>query len=429
MKLFRLITIISVAASELVRAAPAYAGAAWRRDPSRRHAVTGAWVRASLLRLGPCFVKLGQMLSCRVDLLPAPICSALAELQSGVRYGDSKDVAEAYRFAASELPQISIDPTPIGLGSIACVFRGTLPSGITVAVKVVRPHAATLLHTDVALLRSALTWIERLSAHTIHARTALEPICVALESQLDMETESRALIELSRSVEGGIRIVQPRTEFAGHSRLIVMELLERHTPFGPLLGIEPFRAAAAPLLKSLYRMIFVQGLIHCDLHPGNVLVAQDGTVVLVDAGLASRLPLQEREIFLEFFSGLATRDATLLADSILRSSPLRPRSFAESAFRSEVAGLVERFHGLRAGEFLVAELVLAVFALQRRHGLGCAPGFASAIWALSMFEGLVRARFPEIDFQALSRPYVVSSLISRAAIKGRRDYTNPLNYV
>jgi ubiquinone biosynthesis protein len=161
-------------------------------------------------------------------------------------------------------------------------------------------------------------------------------------------------------------------------------------------------------------MIFVHGVVHCDMHPGNVLWRADGAVALIDAGLIASLSETDRCCFRDFFRGLACNDPEDCANAILRSALLVPQSLDQAAFHRDVGTLVRTYHGRPAGKFLIAEFVFRVFELQRRHRLSGAPGFVSAIWALAMFEGLVRARYPNLDFQAAAHPFLVADLVSRS---------------
>jgi ubiquinone biosynthesis protein len=179
-----------------------------------------------------------------------------------------------------------------------------------------------------------------------------------------------------------------------------------------------FRRATHDLLELLYSMIFVRGIVHCDMHPGNVLRQAEGAVALIDAGPIANLNDEDRSCFRDFFLSLACNDADACVSAILRSALHIPDSLDRAAFQRDVGILIHTYHGRSAGSFLVAEFVFRVFALQRRHRLPGAPGFVSAIWALVMFEGLARARYPDLDFQAAAQPFLAADLVSRSRRAG-----------
>jgi ubiquinone biosynthesis protein len=163
-------------------------------------------------------------------------------------------------------------------------------------------------------------------------------------------------------------------------------------------------------------MIFVHGFVHGDLHPGNVSVATSGQVILFDYGLVAALTESDRVLFRDFFLAVAMGDAATAARNILLSAERRPLKLDLDKFERAVAALLKRYSGQKAGGFLVARFVSETFALQRRFGLCGAPGFANAVWALAMFEGLVRQGYPSLDFQMEARPFLVRALIEKMKV-------------
>ena len=175
-----------------------------------------------------------------------------------------------------------------------------------------------------------------------------------------------------------------------------------------------FRRATRDRLDLRYAMIFVRGVVHCDMHPGHVLRCADGALALIDAGLIANLDDDDRCCFRDFFLSLACNDADACGSAILRSALHIPDGLDRAAFQRDVDILIQAYHGRAAESYLIAEFVFRVFDLHRRHGLPGAPGFVSAIWALMMFEGLVRARYPDLDFQAAAQPFLAADLLSRS---------------
>lgn len=383
--------------------------------------------------LGPLFTKAAQAISYRADLLPESLLAPLARLQEQVR---PLLVPNARRVLAAVLSQLvdvifcGIDERPIASGSIATVYRATtVQTGDVVAVKIVRPGVAEVIGLDIACMRMLGGLGARTSfAAGIPVMEIFESIAGMIAAQCDMSREACNLQAFARSAAQtrGITIPQVRTDQAPSSSVLVMEYLGDGLPItSPDLPEWRFRAAALHILRFLYRMIFIDGFVHCDLHPGNIRVRSDGSVYLFDAGLVASMSATDRECFREFFVAFANGDAEGMTRAIIKSAASVPADLARAELEAEVADLARTYSGRNAGSFLIAEFVYRVFNLQKKHRLYGVPGFVSAIWALLMFEGLVRGKYPELDFQAEARLYAIASLLlsksdSRRAIGGQQ---------
>jgi ubiquinone biosynthesis protein len=306
---------------------------------------------------------------------------------------------------------------PVASGSIAMVCRAETRDGRTVAVKVVRLGIAGWIDRDLACFR----WMAGIVGRARFARDlpvveTFDMIASMVSAQADMLVESQNLVAFRAMLPAHGRIVMPEPDAALTTRnVLVMDFVEDTAQLmRASIPDKTFRRAARDLLNLLYAMIFVRGVVHCDMHPGNVLWRRDGVVALIDAGLTARLNDSDRCCFRDFFLSLACNDADACASAILRSALHVPDILDHAAFQRDVDSLMYSYHGRAAGSFLIADFVLAVFDLQRRHGLPSAPGFLSAIWALVMFEGLVRARYPDLDFQAAAQPFLAADLVSQS---------------
>jgi ubiquinone biosynthesis protein len=282
---------------------------------------------------------------------------------------------------------------------------------------VVRPGIAGRIERDVASFR----WIAGMVGRSRFGRDlpvveTFDMIASMLSAQTDMLAESRNLAAFRAMLPAHGRIVIPRPQVALTTPdVLVMDFVQDAVQLmQATIPDKAFRRATRDLLDLLYSMIFVRGVVHCDMHPGNVLRRADGAVALIDAGLIANLNDDDRCCFRDFFLSLACNDADGCGSAILRSALHIPDSLNRAAFQRDVDTLIHTYHGRAAGSFLVAEFVLHVFELQRRHGLPGAPGFVSAIWALMMFEGRARARYPDLDFQAAAQPFLAADLLSRS---------------
>jgi ubiquinone biosynthesis protein len=419
LQFFRLATILVIAfCITVVRLPPMLLAAL--RGRRQFHAAAGETLVICIEALGPVAVKIGQMFSYRVDLLPESLLRPLMRLQDRTRPMSPQKTRAAVEAALVRPPSdvfADFSDVPIASGSIAIVCRATTRDAQDVAVKVVRPGIATRIARDLAAFRWIAGMIERSRfAHDLPVVETFDMIASMLLAQTNMLAEGRNLAVLRTMLRAHGRVVIPGPHAAlTTADVLVMDFVQDAVQLmqAPVPD-KAFRRSARDLLDLLYAMIFVYGVVHCDLHPGNVLCRADGTVALIDAGLIANLSEDDRGCFRDFFLSLACNDADACGSAILGSALHVPDDLDRAAFQRDVDVLIETYHGRAAGSFLVAEFVFRVFELQRRHRLPGAPGFVTAIWALMMFEGLVRTRYPDLDFQSAAQPFLAADLLARS---------------
>jgi ubiquinone biosynthesis protein len=417
--LFRLVTILAIACAILLFRLPPLLFAALR-GRGHFYAAAGETLAVCVEALGPVFVKVGQMLSYRVDLFPEAILEPLTRLQDRASPLSPRNTRAALAAGLGRpLSEVFAEFSEVAIasGSIAVVCRAVTCDGRAVAVKIVRPGIAGRIYRDLASFRriAGIAGRSRL-ARDLPVVETFDMIASMVTAQADMLAESRNLGAFGAMLPSHGRIVVPKPYTALTTRdVLVMDFVEDTTQLmRAAIPDKVFRRATRDLLELLYAMIFVRGVVHCDMHPGNVLWRGDGAVALIDAGLVAHLNDSDRRCFRDFFLSVACNDACACASAILRSALRVPDSLDHAAFQRDVDTVMHDYHGQTAGNFLIADFVFAVFDLQRRHGLPGAPGFLSAIWALVMFEGLVRARYPDLDFQAAAQSFLAADLVMRS---------------
>ncbi|GGP92421.1 ABC1 kinase family protein [Streptomyces melanogenes] len=386
-------------------------GAVRRDFPARRD----QWLVELTTRLGPAFIKAAQLLATRADVLPPRVCAALGRLHDQVRpvtlgAGAGAGETELAGFVLERGADGSAHP--VAAGSIACVYRATAADGRTVAVKLRRPGVARQLTADLELMRCATRLAARLpQLRDVPAVAIVDQMATAIRSQLDFPREAGLLREFRANLaeEAGLRVPAVRPELGGDG-VLVMEFVEglRRREAGELPA-EVRERAVLTTLRGIYRMLFIDGLVHCDLHPGNLYFQPDGEVVLVDAGFTVRLDQQTRQRFAGFFLRMTLGDGEGCADVVLSTATFGPRPDKEG-FTRELAALVRANSGLAAQDFDLVSFATSLFDIQRRHGLYAAPEFVFPLLSLLVLEGTVRAFAPQVDFQREAGPYVGKAL-------------------
>lgn len=408
-----LVILVGVAGRNL----PTVIAAAAVRDRRRLLLSLGESCAEAAEALGPVYVKVAQIFSYRLDLLPREFLQPLSRLQNHVRVTTqerSLSVIRASLRSALGASIQSFQETEIAAGSIATVHQATTLDGAAVAVKVVRAGVSRWIAIDLECLH----WIVRILAGRPRMRgiplmQTYDLIAEMVAAQTDMIKEAGNLQKLREVLASQPKLIVPAPYFELTTReILVMDYIADAVPLiSPEVPEAVFRDTALRVLRALYKMMFQVGFVHCDMHPGNVLVLRDGTAALLDAGLVAILREEDRRSFRDFFLGLATNDAKACYRAIVNSATSVPPRLNQSSLASEVADLVRYYHERTVGEFFVAEFVFRIFDLQRRHRLVGAPGFVAAIWALVMFEGLVRPRYADLDFQAEARPFMAGAII------------------
>ncbi|ATE55372.1 ABC1 kinase family protein [Actinosynnema pretiosum] len=368
----------------------------------------GRWVRL-LTALGPSYIKIGQLLSTRRDLLPDAVTGPLSTLTDAARPPRAWRVRRAVRraYRDREWPFAGFGWEPVACGSIATVHRATTLDGRDVAVKVRRPGIARVMRQDFALTSAAMALAARLPAlrrmpfALMHAQVG-----GAILRQLDFtaEAESLARLRANLAASGNVHVPEPLPGLCT-PEIVVMEYVDGLTRFEPgELDAATRRAVVRAVLAAIYEMLFVDGVVHCDLHPGNLYFDRDAGLVVLDAGFVIRLPEAVRRSFSDFFINMAMGDGWMCAQIVVDSAAHVADDCDLEGFRSGLRELVAESSGALSGEFDLARFAGRLFDLQRRFGLFPAPEFAFPLLSLLVVEGVVKGFDAEVDFQAEAVP-------------------------
>jgi ubiquinone biosynthesis protein len=354
--------------------------------------------------LGPTFVKLGQILSTRGDLLPPEFISELSKLQDQVPPFPFEEVQRQIKATLGQpIEELFADfeEQPLASASMAQVHAATLPSGEEVVVKVQRPGIDAEVKADASILVLLAQLLELVveEASTYRAADFAEEFEAGIAAELDFHLEARNLQTFAGFNEGreGLHVPKLYAELSGQK---VMTMERIHGQRITALREEEDKDLVAKVIDRLvmlnYEHIFVDGFFHGDPHPGNVLVTDDGDIAFIDFGLVGRVARDLQDRLLILLLAVSLRDADTLARLLVRLGDASGRvNLLE--FRDAIARLLERYMGLSVGEVNTSAALTDLVELSTRFGVRVGREFALLSKATVAIDGIVRDVFPSFD--------------------------------
>jgi predicted unusual protein kinase regulating ubiquinone biosynthesis (AarF/ABC1/UbiB family) len=370
--------------------------------------------------LGPTFIKLGQLLSTRSDLLPPAYLDALARLQDSVDPFPSEDVErivqEELRVRLSKAFE-SFDPAPIAAASLGQVHRAVLRGGREVAVKVQRPHVRERVLRDLDALDNLATLLDRFKAATrnIDAARVLDEFRRTMMSELDYREEARNMVMLAHQLRDYERFVVPLpVDDFSTARVLTMDFVAgtKITAVSPLEWTEVDGAQLADdLFRAYLQQILVDGVFHADPHPGNVLLTPDHRIALIDVGMVGRLSTVVQEELFRLLLAISEGRGDEAASVTIALGEKRA-DFDEPQVRRAVVDLVARYQGA-IKDINVGRLVLEVARCGSQHGLKMGPDLALLGKTLLNLDEIGRVLDPRFDVNAAMRRHATMLLRRR----------------
>jgi ubiquinone biosynthesis protein len=374
----------------------------------------GQRLRQALETLGPIFVKFGQVLSTRRDLLPLDIADELAKLQDQVPPFDPElAVAEIERSLGKPLGELFLkfEKTPVASASIAQVHLAFLHDGREVAVKVLRPDVEREIAKDVALLETAAGLAERLWAdgRRLKPREVVAEFARHLDDELDLMREAASASQLRRNFAGSPLLAVPEVHWdLCAQRVMVMERMHG-TPISQVKVLREKNIDIPALAKAgveiFFTQVFRDGFFHADMHPGNILVADDGKYVALDFGIMGTLTEVDKNYLAQNFLAFFNRDYRRVAQAHLDAGWV-PAGTRVDAFEAAIRAVCEPIFARPLKEIYFGRLLLRLFQTSRRFNVEIQPQLVLLQKTLLNIEGLGRELDPELDLWATAKPYL-----------------------
>jgi len=375
--------------------------------------------RQLLVDLGPTFIKLGQLLSTRPDILPSRWVDELSRLQDACAPVPVEEVrAEIERGLGRPVDELFrwLDPHPAASASIAQVHRARTHGGEEVAVKVQRPRIRDQIEADLGLLQYVARLLEALVEETgIYTPSDIvEEFDRAIHEELDFHNEARNARDMAKASRDLPFLVIPRVHDALSCATVLTLDYVDGIKASDVPGREGYDAekVARNIIEAAFRQLFGEGIFHGDPHPGNVLVLPGNRVALIDFGLVGRIGRPVQEALVTLIMGVALRDPETVARVLYRIGVPEAHT-AITSLRSDIAEILDRYLGLKLDEIQSATLLRDLLDLAIRHKIRVPKEYALLSKASVTIEGLIRGLYPDLDVLEVGLPYAKEMLFAR----------------
>jgi ubiquinone biosynthesis protein len=377
--------------------------------------------------MGPAYVKLGQVLSSRPDLLPADYLQSLARLQDDVQpfpFDEVRAIVEEELGARLSKAFGSFDPEPLAAASLGQVHCATLRDGTEVVVKVQRPGVATQVAEEFDVLTRVAQFLDSHTEvgrrHRLHRM--LEEFRTSIAEELDYEREAENLVAMGRNLAGFERIVvpQPVPDYCTQ-RVLTMERVRgtKITQVSPYARVDIDGSAIMDELFHAYlKQVLVDGLFHADPHPGNVFITRDGRLALLDLGMVGRTSPDMQENLLKILIAVSDGRSEQAADMLVQISE-RAEEADVPRFRRAMAGLVAAQQGRGLKHINVGQTLLAISSTAADCGLFVPSELTLLAKTLLQLDEIGRVLDPEFDPNAAVRRHAAALTTKRM----KRDAT------
>ncbi|MCK9989115.1 MAG: ubiquinone biosynthesis regulatory protein kinase UbiB [Rugosibacter sp.] len=393
----------------------------------------GQRLREALEALGPIFVKFGQMLSTRRDLVPADLADELARLQDQVPpFASAIAISELAAAYGKPVDQVflSFERTPVASASVAQVHFAVLPDGREVAVKILRPGIRQIIDHDMALLEIAATWLEKLwpDARRLKPQQIVAEFDKYLHDELDLMREAANCSQLRRNFAGSSLLLVPEVHWDWCTQnVMVMERMHGL----PISQTEALRAAGVDIpqlaragVEIFFTQVFRDGFFHADMHPGNIFVVAQGNkkgrYIALDFGIVGTLTDVDKNYLAQNFLAFFQRDYKRVAEVHVESG-WAPKNTRIDEFESAIRAVCEPIFDRPLKDISFGRVLLRLFQASRRFNVEIQPQLVLLQKTLLNIEGLGRQLDPELDLWKTAKPFLERWMQEQLGWRGWRN--------
>jgi len=384
----------------------------------RLDAPRGVRLRQGLERLGPIFVKFGQVLSTRRDLIPLDVADELARLQDRVPpFPAAQSRALVEKAFGRPVADIfaSFDAEPVASASIAQVHFAVLKDGREVAVKVLRPGMLDVIDHDMALLHLLARWVERLSADgkRLKPREVVAEFDGYLHDELDLVREAANAAHLRRNMDGLNLVLVPEMVWELCTESVIVMQRMHGVPISQVARLREagvdFKKLARDGVTIFFTQVFRDGFFHADMHPGNIMVSLDprtfGRYIALDFGIVGTLTDTDKEYLAYNFIAFFRRDYKRVAELHVESGWVPPGTRID-ALEGAIRAVCEPHFDRPLKEISLGQVLMRLFQTSRRFNVEIQPQLVLLQKTLLNIEGLGRELDPELDLWVTAKPFL-----------------------
>ncbi len=393
----------------------------WDDPEAMAHMAPPERVRGALQDLGPTFVKLGQVMATRVDLLPPEWTAELGKLQNAVPalpFAEVRPQLVEDLGAEPEAVFERLEETPLAAASLAQTHRAWLADGSAVVLKVRRPGIRDTVEADLRLMARLAEIVEERAPdlRRYHPAEVVQQFSASLRRELDFAAEGRNAERIAANFAGHDEVVVPRVYWEWTSeRLNVQECLQG------IAGTDLAAVDAAGLDRAqlaatgadiVLKMVLEDGFFHADPHPGNIFYLPDGRIGVIDFGMVGRVSEQRRFQIVQLLHGLVERESAPVADVLMEWGE-GAGEVDEARLQADVGAFVDQYRGVPLKDLRMGVMLTDVTTILRDNGLSLPPDLALMIKAFLTLEGMGRQLDPDFDMAGAARPFLERVVLQR----------------
>ena len=389
------------------------------------HGITPVKFRRMLEELGPTFVKAGQILSMRSEILPERFCKELSKLRSDVDPMPHETVIAALEAEYGErLDAIfdAIGELPLGSASVAQVHRARLASGEDVAIKIQRPHVQEVMAQDIDIMRSLVRHLTPFfkGDQFLDLTSVVEELWDTFREETDFLVEARNLEEFRRNNEDCAFVTCPKPYLSlCTEHVVVMEYVEGISVSSPARLVQAgydLNEIGTKLVDNYASQLLDNGFFHADPHPGNIVVS-GGQIVFLDLGITGRLSPNLRRIMRDMIFSVAERDTPKLKSALLRLSLSSPDDVDHAELLADLDEVVDEFGTVSLSELDLGSFLGDLISLARRNGIELPGQITSMARGLVTLEGVLDEFLPGVNMVEIISQHIRAHTDTRAKLE------------
>ncbi|WP_372014940.1 2-polyprenylphenol 6-hydroxylase [Pseudoxanthomonas sp. 10H] len=393
----------------------------WQDPQAMAHMAPPERVRRALEDLGPTFVKLGQVLATRVDLLPPEWIAELGKLQNAVPalpFAQVRPQLVEDLGAEPDTVFAQLDEIPIAAASLAQTHRAWLADGTAVVLKIRRPGIRDTVEADLRLLARLAEIVEAQAPdlHRYRPREVVQQFAQSLRRELDFAAECRNAERIAGNFAGHREIVVPRVHWQWTCERLNVQDFVAGIPGPDLAAVDAAGMDRGRLAQVgagiVLKMVLEDGFFHADPHPGNIFYLPGERLGVIDFGMVGRVSEQRRFQIVQLLHGLVEREAEAVSDVLMEWGEGAGEA-DETRLQADVGAFVDQYRGVPLKDLRMGAMLLDVTTILREHGLSLPPDLALMVKAFLTLEGFGRQLDPGFDMASAARPYVEKVLLAR----------------